>query len=232
MKELLLTKSEIELLTPRSSLPPWQRHIPMPVWSIRTVNGSSPIPQITAAYHSSATMPPEHVASKGLHVPVVATSHGPRRLCKWEVLHSMGMPMQIVLPQPEDAAISLLGQTFPPVYAFLGMAQALALRPEDPWTQDRLNECVAQGIMDLAPRRVEWEALTEVGFQGWVILATEHEKECVCDTLARRVMSMWPDKILCTLCLRDPIPEVHGNEPPAEVSFFSDADDRQTEALF
>ena len=177
LQPLLLTQREVQVLSERQSLPPWQRHLPQPVWSITEVKPSSPFPPVTAAYHNSLDLPESHVRSKGLHVPVVLTVQGPRRLSKWEILHFLGMSLNMILPQKRASRFSCWARPFPAIYAFLKVLHALSLRPEDPWTNEQVVKAVQHGIRAFSPELSPWRDFVEVHFQGWASLVAKHEAE-------------------------------------------------------
>ena len=130
----------------------------------------------------------------------------------------MGMSMQTILPCSEEYAISLLGQSFPPVYAFLGVAHALALRPEDSWSQSHLEEVINHGISRSTPEHIQWDQMHEVLFHGWAALVQEHSAESRWQELQHSVISMWPKHVMKPPRPMNPL--VHGNETPEEGPYF------------
>ena len=162
---LLLNQTEVTLLALREHLPPWQK-TSRSVWDLRRIQGNSPLPSITASYYACTSMPAEHVKAKGLYVPVQDTSENFRRLCKWEILHSLGLPMSMCLPQDEQDAIPLLGESFPPIYALCPLILALANRPQDRWSQDKIDATFLSAWQALSPAPMAWDELCEVDLGG------------------------------------------------------------------
>ena len=187
---LLLDESEVTLLALRSHLPPWQRMSTRSVWDLRRVHEDSAMPSVTASYHTCTSMPEHHIHAKGLYVPLVETQYGFRRLSKWEVLHSMGMPISFCLPCDEPAAISLLGESFPPFHAMCALLLAAANRPDDKWDKAKVEVCFHEATAQLSPCRVQWTHMCEVRFGGWSRLVLREHADSELSSLEMRVVRM------------------------------------------
>ena len=193
LADLLLSEEEMNLVQRSDLLPPWLRCSPKEVMQLRLVNPVRPLPSVTAAYHRSTKLPANHVKDKGLHVPLVFADEGVRRLCKWEVLHSMGMTMSIVLPENEEDAISLVGESFPPAHAFEAILLALSLHPRRPLSQAQVDAYFKAGLHALRPEPMQWEDVIQVQFQGWSSLAYRGQQVNHAANLAIAVQQMWAD---------------------------------------
>ena len=112
--DLLLTPQKTQLLSAREMLPVWLRSSAKDVWDLRVVDEGKPFPP---TYHRSLQLPMSHAKAKRLDVPVIREGDSFRRLSKWEILHSMGMSMDVTIPLDEETAISLIGESFPPIHA-------------------------------------------------------------------------------------------------------------------
>ena len=220
LQDLLLTREEQELLGQRAFLPTWLRHSHRSVWELRKVQGDRPFPSVTAAYHRSASLPKHHVASKGLHVPVIQTSRGFRRLCKWEILRSMGLPVSSIIPRDEEEAISLIGESFPPAHAFEALLVALTLHPDRVMDQCQVDSFFQAGIQNLRPPTMAWESMTQISFQGWSKLVCRDTMSRELANLSWLVQSIWrtfqPGR-LCFLSCNMPLAKV---SMPVEKAFF------------
>ena len=171
---LLLNETEVTALALRQNLPPCQRVSTKSVWELRTIQTTAPMPSITSSYYTCTTMPKEHVKAKGLYVPVLDIEEF-RRLSKWEILHSLGMPMTMCVPWDEQDAISLLGESFPPMHALCPLILALANRPEDRWSKDRVDATFWDVSGALSPSPFNWDEMCEVEFGCWArLVPTAH----------------------------------------------------------
>ena len=225
LEDLLLNEEEMMLLGRRDSLPPWHGRELQGVWEARKVKLDRPFPSITAAYHRSTQLPSQHVKSKGLHVPLVETAMGFRRLCKWEILHSMGAALDTVLPCDEASAVSLLGESFPPAHAFEGILLALAIHPERAVTQCEVDAYFHAGIRSLSPVEVDWDEMTQVVCQGWsklVLRDVQPAEEC---SFSVAIQHMWATQGIYRVSFPCMGPVVHINELPEEGPFFSTESD-------
>ena len=220
LRELLLNEEEMSLLARRDLLPSWLAKKPQSVWSLRTINQERPFPSVTAAYHRSVQMPRYHVRDKGLHVPLVETACGFRRLCKWEVIHSLGASLDLVIPRDEADAISLIGESFPPLHALEAILLALSLHPDRRMTQQEIHSLFQSGLCALSPERVPWSHMTQVHFQGWCRLVCAASREQEEHNLASAVQHMWQTQGFCKIGFGASFPVVHSNDLPDERSFF------------
>ena len=220
VRDLLVTDEELELRGRRDLLPIWLRGSPRDPIDIRKVSLTKPMPSVTAAYHRSAQLPAKHVQAKGLHVPLLPSLNLVRRLCKWEVLHSMGISMQTILPHDESAAISLIGESFPPAHAFEAILLAVTLHPARQLTQDQVDALFREGVCKLAPERLLWEQHAQVHFQGWAKLVPLGHESSESRNLARAVQNLWGQHEAGKIRFRDPQHQEVHQALPLEVSFF------------
>ena len=223
MQALLLDEWEVTLLASRAFLSPWQRNSAKTVWDLRSVKPEAPMPSITAAsYHTCTSMPEHHVRAKGLYVPLVETSKGFRRLGKWEILHSLGMPLSLCLPRSEKDAVSLLGESFPPAHALCSVLLAIANRPSSKWSSEAMAQCFYDGCQHLSPAPVKWEDLREVTYQGWskLVLAEHAEQETMRIEMTVKLMrfQVRGDTVLGALLNAPSL----SRDPPDEKSFFEE----------
>ena len=220
LQDLLLSQAEHDLLSQRTFLPHWLRSSQRQVWELRSVQMDRPFPSVTAAYHRSLQLPRHHAASKGLHVPVVSTPKGFRRLCKWEILHSMGLPMGTIIPEDEESAISLIGESFPPSHAFEAIIVAFTLHPDRSFDQCQVDSFSQAGLDCLRPKAMKWEDMTQVNFQGWAKLAVADLALQEAQNLSWVVQSMWRAYHEGRLSFRDQPILITPQPPPNESSFF------------
>ena len=221
VRDLRLSSEEAELLARRELLPPWLRHSPRPVWQLRHVDRSRPFPSVTAAYHRSMSLPKQHVESKGLHAPLLPVQGGHRRLCKWEILHSFGLPMDLILPEDEESAVALIGESFPPAHAFEAVLLALSLHPQRPMNQAQVTAFFEAGIPNLSPPVDPWLHVDQVDFQGWAKLVTKDSAQVEAANLSCVVQTFWKTAQGERLSFF-PVPSfVPVQAPPSERSFFS-----------
>ena len=220
LKCLLLDEWEVTKLSMRANLPPWQRVSHKSVWDLRLVQPELPLPSITASYHACTTMPPEHIKDKGLYVPLIETSRGFRRICKWEILHSLGMPMNTCLPQDEGDAVSLLGESFPIPHAFKAVLLAVANRPLDKWPQSKIDEVFRTASAQLFPGSVDWDDMHEVEFEGWSILTSSAHACAQYQSLRAVVLHYRKLVIGASILTALQRPKILSTDPPPERSFF------------
>ena len=218
-QDLLLSDEDTILLRQRELLPRCLQCSPKDPLSLRVVCPARPMPSVTAAYHRSAQLPVDHVKAKGLHVPLVR--HGPnhRRLSKWEVLHSLGIDMGIILPAEEHVAISVIGESFPPLHAFEALLLALTLHPARPMTQSQVDNLFWSGLQHLSPKDPCWDTLSQVQYQGWAKLCVKGREEREQSNLARLVQQLWKQQSMGCIsfvetCL------AHSHALPKEASYF------------
>ena len=186
-QDLVLDDCELRRVTDPRWLPKWQRMQVADALTVRLVRDDEPMPSVTASYHKSTGWPDRFVEDKGLHVPLVQSVLGPRRLSKWEILHSMGMSMDYVLPASEADAITLWGESFCPVHAFQALLLALASRPKDPWSQDMVDARFRAGVGFLTPGQLNWKDLEQIQCEGWAQLVCASQAEAAMSVLVENV---------------------------------------------
>ena len=217
---LILTGDEFELLSDKNLLPLWLRSSPKPTWDLRVVDERKAFPSVTAAYHRSTQLPPDHAKAKGLHVPVVPAKGTFRRLSKWEILHSMGMPLTLTIPEEEETAVSLIGESFPPAHAMEALLVALALHPHRPLSQQAVDAFFNQALQELRPREICWDHMTQVSFQGWARLVPRGMEAREGQNLAAVIQGLWTQEDRQKIPSRAPALMVWPQPPPNEKSFF------------
>ena len=220
VRDLLITTQDQALLSRRDLLSPWLRQTRKDVWKVRMVNEQAPFPSITAAYHKSTSLPEHHLRDKGLHVPLVGVGGEYRRLSKWEILHSLGMPLSITLPADEEAAVSIICESFPPAHAFEAMLLALSIHPHKQMTQQQVDSLFLEGVWQLAPSKVDWSLLEQVEYQGWARLTCkgmEFHESC---NLAAAVQKLWKDEHRQALYFPGPCTPIMSQPDEREKSFF------------
>ena len=184
-------------------------------------------PPVTAAYHRSAALPEAHIKSKGLHVPVLKTNHGMRRLSKWEILHSMGMSPNLTIPADEGDAVAILGESFPPAHAFEAILLALSLHPHRIMSQSHIDSLFQLGIEDLSPRIVDWAQMDQVACRGWARLVCKGMEPQEGRNLEMTVQSLWQAQSRGSLLFKDMGSHNVPNSPPAERTFFHCEEDEK-----
>ena len=219
---LILTGDEFELLSDKNLLPLWLRSSPKPTWDLRVIDERKAFPSVTAAYHRSTQLPPDHAKAKGLHVPVVPAKGTFRRLSKWEILHSMGMPLTLAIPEEEETAVSLIEKSFPPAHAMEALLVALALHPHRPLSQQAVDAFFNQALQELRPREICWDHMTQVSFQGWARLVPKGMEAREGQNLAAVIQGLWTQEDRQKISFPAPALIVWPQPPPNEKSFFAE----------
>ena len=133
----------------------------------------------------------------------------------------MGVDLNIALPADEGAAISIIGESFPPIHAFEALLLALTLHPARQLTQSQVDDFFSIALSSLAPKDPHWDMLTQVQYQGWAKLCVKGQEEREQSNLARRVHLSWQQNAPGSLAFLEQHGLLFSQAPSKEVSYFS-----------
>ena len=169
--ELRLTFAQTSKAASRDLLPDWLRNQPGNVLDKRKVHTGLPLPPITTKYRTLIDSPWLTLRKHGLCLPLWGVEHpGVRFLSKWEVAKAFGFAADVILPEPEEDAFLLLGNSLLPCQAMIVLGSALEHRPGDPMGAEEIRAFITDGIQELASTWRNFDLLVQVTNQGWATL--------------------------------------------------------------
>ena len=132
----------------------------------------------------------------------------------------MGLSLDVAIPEEEEVAISLLGESFPPAHAFEALLLSLSLHPQRLMSQQHVDDLFQRATELLSPQPVEWNQMTQVTFHGWsrlVCKGMEFHEGC---NLAGAVQMLWKVEHRYGLYFHGPPPVTLCQPPASEGSYF------------
>ena len=131
----------------------------------------------------------------------------------------MGIPTSIALPTDEGMAISIIGESFPPLHAFEAILLALTLHPVRKLSQCQVDRFFWEGIRALSPKQQDWDSLSQTQFQGWARLVPKGHEVRESENLAKALLQLWERQEADKLFFPEPQRPFLPSLPP-ETSFF------------
>ncbi|CAE7213940.1 unnamed protein product [Symbiodinium sp. CCMP2456] len=160
-------------ITSRELLPIHQRRLPGSALHLRVVNPTKPLPGIPSAYHRVLDMPWPTLMKRGMYLPLVVKQGNLRLLNMWEVLKAIGLHGEMILPEPQDDATTLLAQALPPALALQVLGAVLAHRHEAFVSDDQLLRYLEAGLREFKKGWVDFDLLEQYGRNGWATLVMQ-----------------------------------------------------------
>ncbi|CAE7621051.1 RTase [Symbiodinium sp. CCMP2592] len=137
---------------------------------LRSVKPYLPLPTPPPTYHDVLEMPWPVLFKRGMNLPVVDQNGRIRLINKWEMARAMGLPAEIILPDPEGDAAKLLAQAVVPAQALQVLAATIAHRQEKPLEEKAVLKYIEEGTKDLGKGWTDFSLLEPFAKDGWATL--------------------------------------------------------------